>query len=187
MLPDDNPQQQDQGDQASDDLGLSGISLPSNLRTGSGIVRSVARLRLLMAAVERRYVESQRRVMVLRQQLRRVPTRAVNGHLALDAYLAVMAETRSRLQRAEQELEDLEVLKRRVSKDLSALELMGKIQHTQQELAELREQARWDGRDEVKQEVKRLERLAGDYVAQAAKSITTGEELPPSLDPPTAP
>lgn len=184
MVPDDSTQQPDQ-DQTSDDLG--GLALPPNLQTGSGIVRSVARLRLLHAAVERRYVESQRRVMVLRQQLRRVPTRAVNGHLALDAYLAVMAETRARLQRAEQELEDLDVLRRRVHKDLNALELMSKIQRTHQELAELREQARWDGRDEVKQEIQRLERLAGDYVSQAAKSITSGEELPPSLEPPRPP
>lgn len=169
-----------------DEQGLGGLSLPPGLQPSSGLVRSVSRLRLLLVTVERRYDESHRRVVAFRQQLRRVPTRAVNGHLAVDAYLAVMAETRARLQRAEQEMEDLDLLKRRVTMDLRSLELMGKIQQTQQELAELREQARWDARDEVAAEIRRLERVAGEFVAEAARSITTGDEPPPTLEPPPA-
>ncbi|MSQ12130.1 MAG: hypothetical protein EXR48_05520 [Dehalococcoidia bacterium] len=169
-------------DPSVDDSGADDPAVP--LRTSTGIGRSVVRLRLLLASVERRHHETQRHLAALRQQLRRVPTRSVNGNLAVDAYLAVMAETRTRLAKSEQDLQDLELLKRRALQEIEALELMGRIQQTQQELAELREQARWDSRSEVLEEIRRLEAVVQDYTTQATQNIMSGGQQPPAPEPP---
>lgn len=151
---------------------------------GTGINASLARLRLLLRSVEQRQQESQRRFNFLRQQFRRIPTLAVNGHLNVETYLAAVAESRRRMSNLEQELQDLEELRTRVQKEIHAFDLTLRIQQTQTDLAHLREQARWDSRPELADEILRLDVLAQELVLEAGRSITSAEP-PVNLEPPT--
>jgi hypothetical protein len=186
MSPDNEPVLPDNNDEQPEDTGLlTPYAAGMQALSGTGLAASVARLRLLLGTVDRRTTEAKKYAAALRQQLRRVPTRAVNGHMAVDAYLVVMHDTRARLSRAEAELEDLDLLRKRIQQEIGALELMNRLQRTQQELAELRDQARWDPREEVLNEVKRLEALAQEFVAQAGRSVASSGENPPLLQPPS--
>ena len=164
--------------------GLIAPSSASLAAAGTGINASLARLRLLLRSVEQRQQESQRRLNFLRQQFRRIPTIAVNGHLNVETYIAATTETRRRVGNLEQELQDLEVLKARIRKELQALELTMRIQQTQAELTHLREQTRWDSRPELPEEIRRLEALEQELVLEAGRSITNSD-LPSTLEPPT--
>ncbi|MSP78767.1 MAG: hypothetical protein EXR67_04350 [Dehalococcoidia bacterium] len=182
MAQNNEPNNQPGGPQNPESSGLVPPSGTPYVAAGTGINASLARLRLLIRSIEQRQQESQRRLNVLRQQFRRIPTLAVNSPLNVETYLAATAESRRCIANLELEVQDLKLLHTHAQRELYTLELTIRIQHNQADLAHLKEQARWDDRPELAEEIKRLESLAQDYALEAGRSITSAEL--PTLEPP---
>lgn len=145
--------------------------------------QAVATLRLTLADIQAREEQLDSMIRQFEGQLARLPRQAMYGRAPLDTALNAMAEIEERLGHAQITSRHLLSIKQRAQDELEALEVVQRVEEARASLAELKAQisAGGDADQETEEQIRRLEEYIAQYSRQAERAIITtgrGDEAP---------
>ena len=135
----------------------------------------VATLKLTLAEIKAKEDQLDAMVRQFETQLSRLPRQAMYGKAPLDLALNAMAEVEERLQHARTTREHLLSIKQRAQKELEALEVVQRVEEAKASLAKLKARIGNDeeGEQKAQQQIRRLEEYITQYSKQAERAIIT--------------
>ena len=139
------------------------------------IRQATARLRLFLAEINFKEEQLDSMIRQFGIQLGRLPRQAIYERTTLDLALSAMSEIQERLNDAEVARKHLRAIKRKVTDELSALELTRQVEEAKEALSDLRGRTvSIDQTDEgVAAETRRLEEFIAEYSKRAERAITS--------------
>ena len=140
--------------------------------------QAVAMLKLTLAEIK---CEEEKLDIVIRQfetQLVRLPRQAMYGRVSLDLALNAMGEVEERLRHAQTNREHLLSIRQRAQKELEALEVVQRVEEARASLSKLKAMMSVDqnGETNTNQQIRRLEEYITQYSKQAERAIITTAE-----------
>ena len=140
--------------------------------------QAVAMLKLTLAEIR---CEEEKLDIVIGQfetQLVRLPRQTMYGRVSLDLALNAMGEVEERLRHAQTNREHLLAIRQRAQKELEALEVVQRVEEARASLSKLKAMMSvdQDGETNTHQQIRRLEEYITQYSKQAERAIITMAE-----------
>ena len=137
--------------------------------------QAVATLKLNLAEIRAKEDQLDAMVRQFETQLSRLPRQAMYGRAPLDLALNAMGEVEERLRHAQTTREHLLSIQQRAQKELEALEVVQRVEEAKASLSKLKARIGNDeeGDQKAQQQIRRLEEYITEYSKQAERAIIT--------------